>query len=215
VLLLALLGSSCSNGGAQPPDAAPKRSTTTTVSSGPTSAPAPPALVTGIGDSQLFDAQGELQAQLPLARVELHAVPGLTLEEGHFGLDLLATLHPEVMGIVLGTNNVRDGSAAEDEGALRDLADRLAAVPCVQWMDLPTSTPDPAFNQGASAFNDLLTTVAGTHPNLRVVAWSAVVEGHENWFQSDRLHLTEEGQAQLATTLAAALRTCPAMRGAP
>lgn len=183
--------------------------TATTSSEMPTALPVP--VVAALGDSQLFEAEEELRRALPDAVLQTQAVIGLTVGEGHFGLARLLAASPGALAVVLGTNEVSDGTFTGEElaelDALAAQAAEAAEAPCLHWVDVPTATPSASFNQAAEAFNAALLRASIEHGFL-VVRWSFAFASHPEWLRPDGIHYSEEGQAALAESIATAVRSC-------
>lgn len=161
-----------------------------------------------LGDSQLYESLDDLRSKLPGLALDEHAVIGLTTGEGHFGLGPLLDAEPDALVVVLGTNDALDGAFTDDErAALGELAASAAEAPCTRWLDVPTSTPSPAVNAAAREYNRALLLESIEH-GFQVVQWSFELGGHPEWFREDGVHLSEAGQAALASALAVALETC-------
>jgi hypothetical protein len=188
-------------------DSADSASTTTTSTLPPTTLP--PQVVGLLGDSQAYLSLDELTAELAPDTVEAHAAIGLQTVEGQYGLADLQAKSPAALAIVLGTNDTLDGVVSAEEVASIDrMGALLEPMPCVLWLEVPTTTPhQPDSSAAAAQWNELLRTAAPTY-GFTVVPWAEMVADHPEWFDVDQIHLTEAGQAALADALGRAVARC-------
>jgi lysophospholipase L1-like esterase len=217
VLVLALAAAACSGGGDdEPPKAAGRTtvtSTTTTTAATTTTAP-PRPLVGAVGDSNLFLVRDALPAAVPEAEVVVDAIVGLTANDAMPAVERVRSRQPVAVVVVLGTNDARDGPTADNDlAAVRRVARRLGAVPCVRWATVNDHSRFPAMNDGARAINEELDRQAAARPGFQVIPWAAELAEHPSWLSEDGLHNSAEGQAAFTERLATALRGCLSILG--
>jgi hypothetical protein len=99
--------------------------------------------------------------------------------------------------VVAGSNEPETDFAAAVEASLQAL--RAAGVQRVLWTTLSEATP--SFGR----MNAMLREAARHHPELTVVDWNAVSADHNDWFQTDHVHLTYAGGVGLARLLRTAI----------
>jgi hypothetical protein len=94
--------------------------------------------------------------------------------------------------------NDPEGTFAQDvESSIDTLLD--AGVTKILWVNLHQATPQFV------AMNKVLTLVAAAHPQVTLLDWNTYADGHNDWFQTDLIHLTTTGGVGLATFLHAAV----------
>jgi hypothetical protein len=104
--------------------------------------------------------------------------------------------------------NDPEGTFAQDvESSIDALLN--AGVTKILWVNLHDATPQ------LIAMNKVLTIVAAAHPQVTLLDWNTYADGHNDWFQTDLIHLTTTGGVGLATFLHAAVwrRSAAARRG--
>lgn len=214
LVVAALVIAGCSGGGEDRSATTTTEATTTTTSTPTTSTTVPsPPTVAALGDSQLFESLDELRTDLGSLPLIDHAVIGLATVEGRYGLANLMEQDPAALIVVLGTNDALDGQFTDAERqALDELAGLVSEAPCVRWLDVATSSPVPAVNAAAEAYNNALVEESIENGFL-VVQWSFSLAAHPEWFRADGVHLTDEGQKSLAAALTASLETCLSLSG--
>jgi hypothetical protein len=99
-------------------------------------------------------------------------------------------LGPNVV-VSVGYNDFEDQYAQNIEDALD--AFKAAGVKHVWWLTLR------AAHHGYVNMNDNIEAAAAQHPELSVIDWNVYSRSHLDWFQSDGLHLLEEGANEMAT----------------
>lgn len=216
LLVLALVAAACSGGGDDDSPKAAGRttvpSTTTSTVTGPTTTSTTEALrplVAGVGDSNLFLVRDALPAALPEAEVVVDAIVGLTANDAMPAVERVRSRQPEAVVVVLGTNDARDGpTSGNDLAAVRRVARRLGAVPCVRWATVNDHSRFPDMNEGARVINEELDRQAAARPGFQVIPWAAELAQHPEWLSEDGLHNSPEGQAAFTERLATALRGC-------
>ncbi len=165
-------------------------STTTTV-------PAPPpgvgASTIAIGDSVLLGARSAVRAALPGITVnaevgrQFNVMPWLVPQLSQAG-----ALRPNVV-IHLGTNG------PPTEADLKKVLDSLAGVRRVVLVNTSVE------RSWQDTTNSRIAAAAAGRPNVVVGDWHAVSAGHPEYFVSDGVHLTKEGAAAYAATIASLL----------
>jgi hypothetical protein len=101
-------------------------------------------------------------------------------------------LGPNVV-VSVGYNDFEDQYAQNIEDALS--AFKLAGVKHVWWLTLR------AAHHGYINMNDNIEAAAQHHPELTVIDWNVYSRSHLDWFQSDGLHLLQDGANAMATLI--------------
>jgi len=101
-------------------------------------------------------------------------------------------LGPNVV-VSVGYNDFEDRYPQNIEDALDAL--KAAGVKHVWWLTLR------AAHHGYVNMNDNIEAAAAQHPELRVIDWNVYSRSHPDWFQSDGLHLLDEGANEMATLI--------------
>jgi len=97
---------------------------------------------------------------------------------------------PPTVVVELGYNDPADTFATEVDRAMSALT--AAGATHGLWLTMRESrAPYPTLNA-------LLETAAARWPQLELVDWNGVSEGHPSWFQTDEVHLTPEGGVAMA-----------------
>ena len=187
-----------SQGATTTPDqasSAPDGATTTTVFDSPE--------VVVIGDSLVFQSSEELERRFDEARLRLAAEPGETLREQQDAVRAAVARGPDVVVVLLGTNDVLQGTDRPAQ-RIRSAMDRLDPVPCVRWLTIA-----PFWGQEAPVriLNEVIRRTAADHDNTEVVEWGRRVERHPEWF-ADLVHYGPEGERALADTIIQAAHSC-------
>ena len=192
---------------------------TTTTTAPATTLPAGPtigSLVAGnkllmIGDSITASAAqrygGELcKTLVPLGwQVEVDAEPSRFVDFGNQVLDTRLAAKWDAAYVFLGTNYL--GDQASYRRQLEKIVQRLAPSPVV----LLTVTE---FEDSRRQVNDAITLVAAEFPNVHLLDWGAIAAADAaTILRGDGHHLTNEGRAKLASTLAGVLGDAPAQPG--
>jgi hypothetical protein len=110
-----------------------------------------------------------------------------------------AQLGPTVI-VESGYNDFADTFAGEVGQALQALAQ--AGVTHVIWLTFHESPLQPQY----AGMNDQLRTIAASEPALTLADWNGLSKGHDDWFQSDKVHLYGSGARAMATLLVSTLR---------
>ncbi|MGQ0616037.1 MAG: SGNH/GDSL hydrolase family protein [Acidimicrobiia bacterium] len=156
-----------------------------------------PGPVLVVGDSLTVGAEsdGRLSARLSQGgwSPELVAVSGQSTRWGVEQVRLRAQV-PEVVVVELGTNPWSTvGTFPADVEAMLDALEARGAR-AVVWVT-------PVAGDGTGRYDDkaeVLYDAAAEHPSLVVADWRPVAGSHPEWFRSDGLHYTDEGNAGLA-----------------
>lgn len=189
-------------------------------SSGPTTTLTPiqtiGTLVTGnrllmIGDSITASAAkrygGELcNALVPLGwQVEVDAEPSRFVDFGNDVLDKRLSAKWDAAYVFLGSNYLGDQQAYRRQ--LEKIVQRLAPAPVVLF----TVT---LFEDNRQEVNDAITLVSAEFPNVHVVDWGNIAAADAaTILRGDGLHLTNEGRAVLASTVAGVMGPAPTEPG--
>jgi hypothetical protein len=189
-------------------------STTTTTTLAPQ--PAIGSLVTGnkllmIGDSITASAAkrygGELcQALVPLGwQVEVDAEPSRFVDFGNDVLDKRLAAKWDAAYVFLGTNYLGDQDSYRTQ--LEKIVQRLSPSPVV----LLTVT---LFDDSRREVNDAITLVSAQFPTVHVLDWSSIAAADAaRILRGDGHHLTNDGRAVLASTVAGVMGKAPADEG--
>ena len=113
--------------------------------------------------------------------------------------ELGSQLGPTVI-VEAGYNDFATAFAGEVEQALQAL--QAAGVTHVIWLTLHESPFQPQY----AGMNDQLRSLAAGDPELTLADWNAVAQGHDDWFQTDEVHLYGSGARAMATLLVSTLR---------
>lgn len=211
-VLLSACGSasrhSASGGGAAGPS---NGSHPTATDGSSTSAPVDPTSTTVldrpevvvIGDSLVFQSSQELNRRFDAAQLRISAVPGATLAEQRDAVHAAVAREPDVVVVLLGTNDVLQGTE-DPAGRIRSAMNELQPVPCVRWLTIA-----PFYGQAAPVriLNEVIRRTAADHDNTGVVEWGNRVEQHPEWFEG-LVHYGPEGERALAETIVDAVRSC-------
>ena len=86
------------------------------------------------------------------------------------------------------------GTFAED---VEESIDTLlgAGVETILWVNFHEATPE------LTAMNRVLVAAAARHPQVTLLDWTNYSQGHNDWFQTDLIHLTAGGGVGLATLI--------------
>jgi hypothetical protein len=173
---------------------------------------APPQRVTFIGDSvatEILDHREAADAVAKGVHMDFQLAPCRRLDgvscpyEGKAPetvLQLIAELGPKLAPTVIvavGYNDYEDQYAAELVRVLGALEQH--GVKRVLWLTLR------GIRQSYLPMNDAILAAAANHPELTVVDWSGASLAHDEWFQSDGLHLLGPGADALAALIHRAL----------
>ncbi len=94
--------------------------------------------------------------------------------------------------------NDPEGTFAQDvESSIDALLE--AGATKILWVNLHEAAPQ------FTAMNKVLTLVAAEHPQVSLLDWNTYADGHNDWFQTDLIHLTTNGGVGLATFIHAAV----------
>jgi hypothetical protein len=104
---------------------------------------------------------------------------------------------PATVVVEVGYNDPADMFATEVDHAMSALTS--AGATHVLWLTMREShVPYPTLNA-------LLEAAAARWPQLELVDWNAASESHPSWFQTDDIHLTQEGGLAMAHLIHAAV----------
>ena len=193
-------------------DTVPPSEPTTTL----TPVPAIGTLVTGnrlimIGDSITASAAkrygGEFcNTLVPLGwEVEVDAEPSRFVDFGNSVLDKRLSAKWDAAYVFLGSNYLGDQLAYRKQ--LEKIVQRLSPMPVV----LLTVT---LFEDSRQEVNDAITLVSAEFPNVHVLDWGSIAAADApTVLRGDGLHLTNDGRAVLASTVAGVMGPAPAEPG--
>jgi hypothetical protein len=164
-----------------------------------------------IGDSITASAAerygGELcKALVPLGwQVEVDAEPSRFVDFGNDVLDKRLSAKWDAAYVFLGTNYLGDQESYRKQ--LAKIVERLSPSPVV----LLTVT---LFDTSRQEVNDAITLVAAQYPNVRVVDWGSIAAADaQTVLRGDGHHLTNDGRAVLASTIAGVMGKAPVVDG--
>lgn len=104
--------------------------------------------------------------------------------------------YPEAIVMSIGINDCPNTSGYGDR--VDNLMSRVPAEIRVHWM----TVPDPkSVRTCDGTINAALKSAVGRWPNLTLLPWAATANQHPEWFQSDTIHHTPEGQQKYAEFL--------------
>jgi len=193
--------------------AVPESSSTTT-----TIAPEPQigTLVAGnkllmIGDSITASAAKRYGGEwcntlVPLGwQVEVDAEPSRFVDFGNDVLDKRLSAKWDAAYVFLGSNYLGDQEAYRKQ--LEKIVQRLSPMPVL----LLTVT---LFDDSRQQVNDAITLVSAEFPNVRVLDWGSIAAADATTIlRGDGLHLTDQGRAVLASTVAGEMGKAPTEPG--
>jgi hypothetical protein len=202
----------------QPEVVATDASTVPEIASTTTVAPQPPigTLVAGnkllmIGDSITASAAKRYGGEwcntlVPLGwQVEVDAEPSRFVDFGNDVLDKRLSAKWDAAYVFLGSNYLGDQESYKKQ--LEQIVQRLSPIPVV----LLTVT---LFDDSRQQVNDAITVVAAEFPNVRVLDWGSIAAADASTIlRGDGLHLTDQGRAVLASTVAGVMGKAPTEPG--
>ena len=141
--------------------------------------------VTCLGDSVMLGATGALQEQISGAYVS--AAVSRQIDAGPEILDTLSShgLLGDVVVVHLGTNGVSSLQKYQD------IVDVIGPDRRIFWVNC----------RGVSWANDVninIQSIVDANENVTLINWAEFSDGHPEYFYSDGIHLTAEGQAAYA-----------------
>ena len=178
--------------------------------------PAIGTLVTGnrllmIGDSITASAAkrygGEFcKALVPLGwQVEVDAEPSRFVDFGNAVLDKRLSAKWDAAYVFLGSNYLGDQESYRKQ--LERIVQRLSPTPVV----LLTVTE---FEDNRREVNDAITLVSAEFPNVHLLDWGSIAAANaDTILRGDGLHLTNDGRAVLASTIAGVMGQAPEPQG--
>jgi len=174
------------------------------------------SLVTGnrllmIGDSITASAAkrygGEFcRALVPLGwQVEVDAEPSRFVDFGNAVLDKRLSAKWDAAYVFLGSNYLGDQESYRKQ--LEKIVQRLSPTPVV----LLTVTE---FEDNRREVNDAITLVTAEFPNVHLLDWGSIAAANaDTILRGDGLHLTNDGRAVLASTIAGVMGQAPQPEG--
>lgn len=146
------------------------------------------------GDSVTYDSRQELEARGAV----VSAFGGVDIEQGRPALQEFAAEGRAVVVVALGALDVaRHATPGQIRQRIRNALADLGSVPCVLWVDLRPTAPNPGWAADAARFNTILRSVAP-----HVLGWAGYSHGHRAWFRADNYHPNRVGQAAYARFVA-------------
>ncbi len=146
------------------------------------------------GDSVTYDSRQELEARGAVVQ----AFGGVDIEQGRPALLQFAREGRDVVVVALGALDVaRHATPSQIRARIRAALGDLASVPCVLWVDLRPTAPNPGWAADAARFNTIIRSIAP-----HVLGWAAYSHGHRSWFRADNYHPNRQGQAAYARFVA-------------
>lgn len=108
--------------------------------------------------------------------------------------------------IAVGTNdaaNIAAGAGRQEVDRIQSLMAVIGTDP-VLWLDAATVAEEGFWaSSNMETWDAVLTSLVPSYPNLRIAAWSAVVQ--PQWYQPDGIHLLDEGSVARVEFVAASL----------
>ena len=164
-----------------------------------------------IGDSITASAAkrygGEFcKALVPLGwQVEVDAEPSRFVDFGNAVLDKRLSAKWDAAYVFLGSNYLGDQESYRKQ--LEKIVQRLSPTPVV----LLTVTE---FEDNRREVNDAITLVSAEFPNVHLLDWGSIAAANaDTIFRGDGLHLTNDGRAVLASTIAGVMGQAPEPQG--
>ena len=165
-----------------------------------------------IGDSITASAAkrygGEFcTALVPLGwQVEVDAEPSRFVDFGNTVLDKRLSAKWDAAYVFLGSNYLGDQDSYRKQ--LERIVQRLSPSPVV----LLTATE---FEDNRREVNDVITLVSAEFPNVHMLDWGSIAAANaDTILRGDGLHLTNDGRAVLASTVAGLMGPAPQPEGA-
>ena len=158
--------------------------------------------LTLVGDSLNVGTAPYLRDELPGWRVDAHDRVGRTTREGVEVLSALDERLAPVVVVSLGTNDP-DGSEETFRALVDEAIEIVGANRCLLWATIVRG------GTGRAAFDLVLEQASAAHPNVRLVAWAAMVGDDASLLAADLVHGTADGYARRAEETARAVRACP------
>jgi cell division septation protein DedD len=164
-----------------------------------------------IGDSITASAAkrygGEFcKALVPLGwQVEVDAEPSRFVDFGNTVLDKRLSAKWDAAYVFLGSNYLGDQESYRKQ--LEKIVQRLSPTPVV----LLTVTE---FEDNRREVNDAITLVSAEFPNVHLLDWGSIAAANaDTILRGDGLHLTNDGRAVLASTIAGVMGQAPLPQG--
>src|SRR3954447_8847697 len=138
-------------------------------------------------------------------QVEVDAEPSRFVDFGNDVLDKRLSAKWDAAYVFLGSNYLGDQESYKKQ--LEEIVQRLSPIPVV----LLTVT---LFDDSRQQVNDAITVVAAEFPNVRVLDWGSIAAADASTIlRGDGLHLTDQGRAVLASTVAEQMGKAPTEPG--
>jgi len=138
-------------------------------------------------------------------QVEVDAEPSRFVDFGNDVLDKRLSAKWDAAYVFLGSNYLGDQEAYRKQ--LEKIVQRLSPIPVV----LLTVT---LFEDSRQQVNDAITLVSAEFPNVHVLDWGSIAAADASTIlRGDGLHLTDQGRAVLASTVAGVMGKAPTEPG--
>jgi len=138
-------------------------------------------------------------------QVEVDAEPSRFVDFGNDVLDKRLSAKWDAAYVFLGSNYLGDQEAYRKQ--LEKIVQRLSPIPVV----LLTVT---LFDDTRQQVNDAITLVSAEFPNVHVLDWGSIAAADASTIlRGDGLHLTDQGRAVLASTVAGVMGKAPTEPG--
>lgn len=151
------------------------------------------------GDSISAQSAGQLENQFVRQHRYLQwSVDGYTIADQFDPIALLMSEGPvpNVMVVELGTNDAQKNRSSSQMAAdIRTVLRRVAAVPCVLWLNVKTSGVNPFYAgvvANAGRFNRVLARTVAEFGNARVVDYASWGAANPEAYSADGLHFSSD-----------------------
>jgi len=155
--------------------------------------PAAPTTVAVVGDSITYLSRADIAARLDAAGYHptVVSLPGTKLAQAEATVARLASTHPDIWVMELGTNDA--GSKNPDWATPFNTEWReMASAGCVIYVSV-----SPRVSPVGDQINAAIRSLAARHGNVHVLDWGALEYTHSGWLRPDGIHPTPAGQEEL------------------
>ncbi len=170
-----------------------------------------------VGDSNFVLGASELESALEHTGVVTFAAVSGAYATSPFWPSSIAAVHADRYVVDLGVNDTSSpgtpttqgyaGYAQKIDGIMHMLG--AGGARPVWWTNLPCALEPPSRRTGCATVNGALAAAASRWPNLHVVDWAKVADGHPAYMDSGALggvHYTVAGYTAYAATVARYVR---------